>query len=290
MNGDKHAAAMSALNELILSELQSEDRNRFASVQRLSVIAQKLLLCNTEALHPEDARNRHHHHFGGYGAVQLGDAEDVGPNPYVMQMPLPPDQGQMVREMLAAINPIAKSTKEQNDAKKRASLAAELNQLMLARERAQFHERNLLTERIEEILKEMRKGDEDELSLVPAVPVRGHQAGTDVDGDDESGPERACADGEGCSASAISTSEGEHHGQALGVGRDALEDQSRLDVGTDTDARRADLTSSALPTEAPEAPPQTDLGSLVHERQDRTGDGGDTRDDRCTRRKYRGEY
>lgn len=43
MDQDKHKAAMSAISDLIRSQLEGEDRTRFASVKRLAVIGQKLM-------------------------------------------------------------------------------------------------------------------------------------------------------------------------------------------------------------------------------------------------------
>lgn len=192
MDDSKHKAAVDALNNLILSELQSEERGRFGSVQRLATIAQKLLMANTGLLRPEDARE----HVRGLGEFDVGDIGGA-------MMGGGHDQAQMVREMLAAFKPAMSSQETQNVAREREAIARELNQLISARAKMSPVEAAPVIERIDRILKEMKtwKEDEDGLSLVPTLDVRGREAGARFGEPDEACADRAIADGErGCTA------------------------------------------------------------------------------------------
>ena len=276
MDNAKHKAALDALNDLILSELQGEGRQRFASVKRLAMIAQKLLLEND--LRPEDARRPRFpgdidgdfdgpDFVGGGGQLQV--AGGFGG-----------DQNQMVREMFAAFNPMLKAQQEQNVAKERETLARELNQLLVARDKLKPSERFPVTERINEILTEM-KGKEDGLSLVPAFDVRRHQTGTNLERNDQGRFKRTFPDGERRDADAPQAS-GAERTDPEGLDFGDAERRSRLDGEAGDFILRPHLDNPGVLAEESEAAPEAGVGGAVHERPSRTGDGGDASDDRCT--------
>jgi len=267
MDSAKHKAAVDALNELILSELQSEGRDRFGSVQRLSVIAQKLLMANTSDLRPE------HVHMPRGEFFEMGDA--VMANPYPPLIGAGNDQAQMVREMLAAFNPAMESQKEQNVAREREAVARELNQLLSAREKMDPAGADLVTGRINEILNDMKYGKEDEdgLSLVPALDVRRREIGTRIGEHHEAGTERPLADGERGGPLALPAGHrAQHDPESVGDGGEHLGDRSRLHVVAERRPVGVDLDRPKFPPENPEAAPQANLSGDVHERTYRAGD------------------
>jgi len=206
MDKDKHKAALDALAELIRGELAGEDRARFSRVCRLALIGQKLMV----ELNPraedvdEEIEGDEFHQLGGvyparrrrHGELILGAGND---------------QQQMVRETLAMLGPAMGGLQQQNDARRRESMARELNQLIDAREVLKEQDQaaaGMLTKRIDAILaamgeEEKPKGDEDGLSVVPAVDVRRHQAEPSLGRLNEDDPQWSLADGEGGGAGAL---------------------------------------------------------------------------------------
>ena len=95
MNKDKHQAAIDALSELMRSELDGDMRGRFACVNRLAVLAQKLQIEINPR--PEDMDEHEQDAYGinvvDHGIIRGGGAMHGG------------DQQQMAREMLAMIGP-----------------------------------------------------------------------------------------------------------------------------------------------------------------------------------------
>lgn len=205
MDKDKHKAALDALSELIRGELSGEDRARFSRVGRLALIGQKLMVeMNPRAEDIDDEADMDE--FGQIGGVGVynaprrrrrGDLLAIGPGA---------DSQQMVREMLAMFTPAMGGLQQQNDAKRRESMARELNELLSAREMLQGTVANepaveKLTTRIDAILtamgeEEKPKGDEDGLSMVPAVGVRRHQTEPGLGGLDQGDPQWPLADRE----------------------------------------------------------------------------------------------
>jgi hypothetical protein len=197
MDQTKHKAVMDALSELIRSQLEGDDRHRFASAHRLAVIGQKLML--EMAPRPEDiSLDEDENMMGddGFGIpirrarrgvmIRGGD-----------------DQQQMVRETMAMIGPVFNGLQEQNGAKLREARARELNDLIGARALLSVGAdrdetaKTKLTKRIDAILTEIAKeeGDEDGLRVVPAVDVRRHQAGPGERIIDKADTERPLAHG-----------------------------------------------------------------------------------------------
>src|SRR5258708_36062278 len=269
MDEVKHKAAVDALNDLILSELQRDSRHRFASVKRLSVIAQRLLIeC---APRPEDATVPEIGDYDGEGmmAPRLhGDFIGAGN-----------DQAQMVREMVGIFSPAMRAQETSNRAKERETTARELNEVLDARERLQDEERAPVTARINEILKEMSQ--DDGLSLVPAGDERRHQVGAIVVRGDAGHPERALPDSAGSRESALQAGDEDRPAREDVVdGRELGERRPRFHDGADGDAERADLEGAGRPSDEPQAAPEATVGGALHERAVGTGDGGDASDDR----------
>ncbi len=194
MDQDKHKEVMGALSDLIRSQLEGEDRMRFACVKRLAVIGQKLM---TEmSPRPEDAQlDDEFNDEGGEFIVPRARRGRmiVGGN----------DQQQMVREVMALAGPAFSGIQGQSDAKRRESVARELNELLAARTLLETPAAiEKLTKRIDAILAAMneedkKEGDEDELHVVPAVDVRRHQAGQNGRVIDAAYADGAVPDGEG---------------------------------------------------------------------------------------------
>lgn len=176
MNQEKHKAVLDALSELIRSELESDDRSRFSSVNRLAVIGQKLILELNPR--PEDAH--------GMGVDALGYGQIMAPNQAIFGGGgFGGDQAQLAREMIALMGPAFGGIAGQNDAKRRESMVVELNALIEAHARFRLDPNetealNTISKRIDGVLAAMKEeeknGDEDGLQLVPAVDVRRHQA------------------------------------------------------------------------------------------------------------------
>jgi len=128
MNKDKHQAAIDALSELMRSELDGDMRGRFACVNRLAVLAQKLQIEMNPR--PEDMDAHEQDAYGinvvDHGIIRGGGAMHGG------------DQQQMAREMLAMIGPAMSGLQGNNEAKKRESMARELNELLTARRMLQI--------------------------------------------------------------------------------------------------------------------------------------------------------
>ena len=199
----KHKAALDALSELIRGELAGEDRARFSRVGRLALIGQRLMVeMNPRAEDVDDEPDVED--FGQLGAYypprrrRRGAELAIGPGA---------DQQQVVREMLAMFTPAMGGLQQQNSARRRESTARELNELLSAREMLQGVVANepaveKLTKRIDAILaamseEEKPKGDEDGLSMVPAVGVRRHQTEPGLGGLDQGDPQWPLADREG---------------------------------------------------------------------------------------------
>jgi len=207
MNEQKHKAALDALSDLIRSQLDSEDRGRFASVKRLSVIGQKLMTEMTpRAEHAQQDRD-----MADYGDDD-GNGFGMIRNPIAIRGN---DQQQMVREVMALAGPIFGGMQNEQNAKKRESRARELNELISARATL-GGETPILTNRINEILSEMG-ANEDGLSMVPAVDVRRHQAGPIGGVLDAIDAQRPLADGEGRGPGALQAGD-EARNAANGVG------------------------------------------------------------------------
>ena len=232
MDEQKHTAVMDALAELIRSQLAGKDRARFACVKRLAVIGQKLMTemrpgaddaeTNVNFENGDDIGDG----IGVYGGRRLGQIGGIVGGGG--------DQQQMVREMLALVGPAMSGLHGQNDARRRESMARELNELLDARVRL-MDERTSplgagpsaaaverLTRRIDAILvamgeDEQKEGDEDGLSVVSAVDVRRHQAGQGERVLDAAHADGAFADGEGRRAGALRQGD-EARGAPDGVG------------------------------------------------------------------------
>jgi hypothetical protein len=221
MDEGKHKAVVDALAELIRSQLASSERDRFASVSRLAVIGQKLLF--ERAPRPGDA-----------DADEDVDMEDdhgiVFPRRRARANLLVAgnDQQQMVREMVAMLAPAMTGLQQQNVARSFEARARELNELFEAKDRLGGSENkpalDKVTKRIDAIIAMMgeedgAKGDEDGLSMVPAVDVRRHQAGPAFVGVDTGDADGAVADREGGGAGAVRTGdEARAAPRAMGVG------------------------------------------------------------------------
>jgi hypothetical protein len=200
MNKDKHQAAIDALSELMRSEIDSDSRGRFACLNRLAVLAQKLQIEMNPRPEDMDERNDHDMNVIDHGMIRGGAAMYGG------------DQAQMAREMLAMIAPAMSGLHGNNEAKKREALARELNELLSARITLQHSTLppdpeavaritkriNVLTERVsQEEEQENPYAQAPELHVVPAVDVRRHQAGEGHGQVDAPHARRALPDGEG---------------------------------------------------------------------------------------------
>jgi hypothetical protein len=204
MHKDKHQAAIDALSELMRSELDGDMRGRFACVNRLAVLAQKLQIeMNPRPEDMDEQQNEYGINVADHGMIRGGNAMYGG------------DQQQMAREMLAMLGPAMGGLQGNNEAKKRESMARELNELLDARNRflfgtgaqdpeavaaaARLAKRiNVLTELVsQEEEEEKPHAQAPELHVVPAVDVRRHQAGEGHGQDDAPHARRALPDGEG---------------------------------------------------------------------------------------------
>jgi hypothetical protein len=276
MNDAKHKAAMDALNDLILSELQSGDRQRFASVKRLSVIAQRLLLQNNPTAEDVGVDGDEDVDGDEYGMVMPRRRRHVG-NAVIMGAGA--DQHQQLREMLAMLGPAIGGLKNQSDARREESVARELNELLQARQELQGLERLPIQKRIDTILVAMgeetaKEGDEDGLLLVPTVDVRRHQVGAGLGGFDPAGRDRPFPYGEGRDPRAVEEGrEARAASETMGDPATAVVPRSGLDQGAGGHAGGANLQGAGRAPEEPEAPPEAGVGGAVHERPGRAGDG-----------------
>lgn len=215
MNKDRHQAAVAAMTELIRGELDSDDRARFARVQRLCRAAHKLLL-------EGDVRAKDFRGPGpqnGMGAIfpgaawdgidgeiqdppDLGEAYPQAGMGQFMQMPgVPLDQAGLVRQMLQMMGPL----NLQNEARAKESEAHELNELLMARrmlegsnEPAEKDTAARLTARIDALTARIGKEQPHAAAdLVLAEPLRRHPPGFEAGGQDprdDGGPVAAGAD------------------------------------------------------------------------------------------------
>lgn len=214
MNEEKHKVVMDALADLIRSELDSTSRSRFASVQRMAVLGQKLQL----EMHPrpEDAEEGYDEHMGDI------DGGIIARPRRAMRMVGGGDQMQLVHEMMAMAQPLLEGNKQQVIAAQRASEASELRDLIetvkmfpegdpsmeAVRQRIcslMADIKSVQPTTVEDYLKE---GDEDGLHMVPAVDVRRHQAGQDGPIIDADHDERPFADREGGDDAALREGDG----------------------------------------------------------------------------------
>lgn len=200
MNKEKHQAAIDALSELMRSELDGDARGRFASVNRLAVLAQKLQIEMNPR--PEDMDQ---YNDGMMMEAQIGGGIIRGGGIYGG------DQAQMAREMLAMIGPAMNGLQGNNEAKRRESMARELTELLTARSVLQNSKEpdaeavarltkriHVLTERVsQEEEQENPDAHAPEVHVVPALGVRGHQAGEDRGQGDAGHACGALPDGEG---------------------------------------------------------------------------------------------
>jgi len=226
MDEQKHKAVMEALAELIRSQLEGQDRGRFACVKRLAVIGQKLMTemrpCADDAMLNANFENGDDIGDDAMGDVyprRLRRGAIIGPGD---------DQQQMVREMMALIGPAMSGLHSNNEARRRSAVAQELSELVDVRARLEAEpvaDRGAiarLTKRIDAILaaieeEKQPEGDEDGLHVVSAVDVRRHQAEPDgrvIDAAYADGPR---ADGEGRGAGALRAGD-EARGAPGGVG------------------------------------------------------------------------
>ena len=224
MDKDKHKAALDALSELIRGELAGDDRARFSRVGRLAVIGQKLMLEMAPRASDVDEDDPDADIIGEYGDGPFQRRRRRG----ALVLGGGNDQQQMVRETLAMIAPAMGGLQQHNVARRRESAARELNELLSAREALQGTVANApavekLTKRIDAILAAMGEedkppqGDEDGLSMVPAVDVRRHQARPDFGGFNAGDPYGPFPHGEGGGAGALRAGD-EARGAPEGVG------------------------------------------------------------------------
>lgn len=220
MNKDKHQAAMDALSELMRSELDSDARSRFACVNRLAVLAQKLQVEMNPR--PEDADQQLYGNEVGDFNVQnhmalVGGGMHGG------------DQAQMAREMLAMLGPAMSGLQGNTEAKKREAMARELNEVIAARQllrdevNPDLEAMARLTDRINVLIDRVSREEEQEkphapeqLHVVPALGLRRPQAG-EARGQDAPDARRAVPDGEGGGEGALPAGD-EAGGLQEGVG------------------------------------------------------------------------
>jgi len=212
MDKTKLKTAMDALTDLMRSELDSEERGKFARVNRLTVLASKLQM---EDAQPEDMDDENQVGAGdlygdGMGMNIIGPAHRIAPH-------VGGDQAQMVREMLGAIGPQMEAQSASNRARERSEMARELNELLDARARVQFGDNAdpamaaMLTKRIKALsaqIAQQEDNEDDAATDIPLAPerdlhvvhpfgLRGHQAGEGGRLLDPGEPRRLVADGEG---------------------------------------------------------------------------------------------
>jgi hypothetical protein len=213
MDQEKHKTVMGALSELIKSQLEGEDRHRFASVKRLAVIAQKLMM----EMGPRagDAQANADFENGDFGERGMGVYNGIGG----ALIGGGGDQQQMVRETMAMMAPMLSGLQGQTEGRRRESVARELNELLDARGRLSMPVPGVrdgadeaaivrLTKRIDAILaameeEEKTEGDEDGIPVVSAVDVRRHQADEGHRVIDAAYVDGARPDGEACGALAL---------------------------------------------------------------------------------------
>jgi hypothetical protein len=200
VNKDKHQTALDALSELMRSEIDSDSRGRFACVNRLAVLAQKLQI----EMNPRPEDMDAHDVGDDYGMNQIGGIVRGG-GAYGG------DQAQMAREMLTMLGPAMSGLQGNNKAKEREAMARELNELLDARARLQNTAVDpdlvaggraavaALTKRINVLIERVSQEEETDgqVHVVPAVDVRRHQAGEGHGQVDAPHARRALPDGEG---------------------------------------------------------------------------------------------
>lgn len=236
MDAAKHKAALNALNELMVSELSGEGRDKFARVNRLTVLASKLQM---EEPKPEDVSQENQNlEDGAYGFGGIGGGGAMMANPYPIGRVVGAggDQLQLVHEIVAMAGPHLEAQASAARAQQRKAMASELNELIKARAQliaigGEHEQARQLTKRISELTQTFAQEDPDdekpadnipaypdrELRVVHPVDVRGHQARDDRRLLDAGDIGRAIANREAGGAGVIEArAEAERDGGAVG--------------------------------------------------------------------------
>lgn len=179
MDETKFKTAMVALTDLMRSELDGDDRHKFARIGRITVLAQKLQMEGNPR--PEDMDQEGAmmgmDPYGGYGAIMPGRA--------VPMLGAGNDQQQMVREMLGVLGPQLTASGDASRARVRADQARELNDLMMAHRMSQTGDdadpamAAQLQKRIKTLTAQMSAEEEEEIEDGKAADVPVHP-GPDV--------------------------------------------------------------------------------------------------------------
>jgi hypothetical protein len=246
MNAEKLQNALRALTDLMDDILASDEAGRFARIQRLSVIAQKLqnegpVSAKDFAL--QNANFGEDEYVGGGAGIVVRNPGRIYGNPL--------GDGDTIRNVMDALMPTMAAQGAAATARQRRDQAEELNGLVEARERLESEPvaRAQLTQRINTLLEHVSGEEESnhaaEVQVVPAELLRGHLAGAEdgaADAGDDPGP---VVDGEAGGAGPAETSPGVAVtlavGVSLGLGADPPGDHDPADAAPG----RTDLAGAA---------------------------------------------
>ena len=248
MNIEKLQTAIRALTDLMADELASAAPDRFARVQRLAILTQKL--------QKEAATN-----VKDFAALQMGqpnimpnvigmgdNVEDYGEVGGIHAMPryVRPigAEGDTVRNVVDALMPTMQAQGDAAQARGRRDRAGELNELIDAREQlgADTEAGRKLSKRIAQLVGDVTEDTEDgNVSMVSAEFLRGHLARTEDAAANPGDDPGAVTDGEGRDGGAHQTSPGRALAFGVGVSLGLGADEPAVDGPAVRDAQRADL-------------------------------------------------
>jgi len=245
VNTEKLQTALRSLTELMDDVLDSDEPGRFARIQRLAVLAQKL-------------QNEGANTVKDFATVHMCGADDVGYDgiiggPGVIDVARPRlgglGDGDTIRNVMDALMPNLAAQGGAATARQRRDSAEELNELITARARfgGGTGEYRRLTRRIENLVDNITEETDHaaELPVVPTELLRGHLPGAEDGAANTGDAPGAVIDGEAGSAGPVEASPGVASaltvGVSLGLGADPRGDYDPADAAPE----RADLAGAA---------------------------------------------
>jgi len=250
MDAEKHQTAVLAITDLIRSEIDSPDREKFARIERLCQIGKKLLLEGAKRV--KDFRGPQI--VAGADFVCQDDDVDEG----YQAMPMPEgDTAGLFRGMIQMLGPTLQAQGEAAKARTRDGWVDELNGLLrtkslLEKNPTTPEQRTRIDQRIDDLTIRISK-EIDNADVVPAKPVRRHpprvEAGGDPPHDLRALPPGADRD----DGPLPEGGEGQRALEAVGHVCGHPEDRPREHEGAVDPHERLDLGSAKGPLEATEA-------------------------------------
>jgi hypothetical protein len=241
---------MMALTDLIADELAGEAPDRFARVNRLSVLAQKLQkegavgvkdFANIKACNIDETE--YGEDLGVVGGIRMAQYQN------------PMHNGETLRNIMDAVMPTLQNQGDASRANARRACADELNALLLARQQlgVDTPEGRRLTRRIEELIEETTANDD--VPMVSAEFLRGHLPGAEGSQPNDADVPRAFSDREGGDGGPAEASPGAADAFAVGGHRGPEAGEPQVDALAAADAERADQRGAEGAVESTEAGP-----------------------------------